>query len=67
MQDLNTVCLLTFSHFSSSSGRSDGEGGIIFDNEEEKEQWQEDQKVGGILHSSVMSFRDTYSVFPCLF
>lgn len=54
MWDLNNVRLLTFFHFSSSSGRTDGEGGIIFDNEEEKEQWQEDQKVDGILHSSVV-------------
>lgn len=30
----------------SSSGRKeDGEGGIMFDNEVEKDQWQEDQKV----------------------
>lgn len=36
------------SYSASSSGRKDnGEGGIIFDNEEEKDQWQEDQKVSG--------------------
>lgn len=39
--------------YSASLGRKDGEGGIAFDNEEEKEQWQEDQKV-------------SHTGFPCL-
>lgn len=30
-----------------SLGKKDGEGGIAFDNEGEKEQWEEDQKVSG--------------------
>lgn len=34
---------------SSSARKGDGEGGILFDNEDEKEQWEEDQKVSGIL------------------
>lgn len=39
--------------FSSSSARKgDGEGGILFDNEDEKEQWEEDQKVSGVLDAS---------------
>uniref|UniRef100_A0A3B4YGA8 RNA helicase n=1 Tax=Seriola lalandi dorsalis TaxID=1841481 RepID=A0A3B4YGA8_SERLL len=29
---------------SQGKGRKDGEGGIMFDNEDEKEQWEEDQK-----------------------
>lgn len=29
--------------------KGDGEGGILFDNEDEKEQWEEDQKVSGVL------------------
>lgn len=33
------------SYSASSLGRKDGEGGIVFENEDEKEQWQEDQKV----------------------
>lgn len=33
-----------------SSGRKeDGEGGIMFDYEDEKEQWEEDQKVNGAV------------------
>ncbi len=37
-------------HSASSAGRKeDGEGGIMFDNEDEKEQWQEDQRVSGTL------------------
>lgn len=46
MEDLKTVCLITF-FILSSSGKKDGEGGILFDNEGEKEQWEEDQKVSG--------------------
>lgn len=34
---------------SSSARKGDGEGGILFDNEDEKEQWEEDQKVSGLL------------------
>lgn len=30
---------------SSPARKGDGEGGILFDNEDEKEQWEEDQKV----------------------
>lgn len=33
----------------SSAKRNDGEGGIMFDDEDEKEQWEEDQKVNIIL------------------
>lgn len=35
--------------FSSLGRKEDGEGGIMFDNEGEKEQWQEDQKVSGTV------------------
>lgn len=35
--------------FFSSARKGDGEGGIVFDNEDEKEQWEEDQKVSGVL------------------
>lgn len=28
------------------------DGGIMFDDEDEKEQWEEDQKVSGISHAS---------------
>lgn len=45
--------------FSSSARKGDGEGGILFDNEEEKEQWEEDQKVSGVL--------DHLLVVMCLF
>lgn len=34
---------------SSTARKGDGEGGILFDNEDEKEQWEEDQKVSGAL------------------
>lgn len=34
---------------SSSARKGDGEGGILFDNEDEKEQWEEDQKVSGVF------------------
>lgn len=37
-----------------SSGRKeDGEGGIMFDDEDEKEQWQEDQKVSHTVISDL--------------
>lgn len=35
--------------FFSSARKGDGEGGIVFDNEDEKDQWEEDQKVSGVL------------------
>lgn len=34
---------------SSLARKGDGEGGILFDNEDEKEQWEEDQKVSVVL------------------
>lgn len=37
------------SYSASSLGRKNGEGGIVFENEDEKEQWQEDQKVSGAV------------------
>lgn len=33
--------------FSSSGRKEDGGGGLAFDNEDEKDQWEEDQKVSG--------------------
>lgn len=41
--------MILFSYSMSSTGRKDGDGGISFDNEDEKEQWEEDQKVSGFL------------------
>lgn len=41
---LNTLCLLTVL-ICCFLGRKDGEGGIMFDDENEKERWEEDQKV----------------------
>lgn len=45
------------SYSASSSGRKeDGAGGIMFDNVDEKDQWEEDQKVSGtfIPHSCLI-------------
>ena len=54
-QNCTTICVCvyiylfihSFIHWCifSSAKREDGEGGIMFDNEDEKEQWEEDQKV----------------------
>lgn len=49
MQDLEAVYDTIFLLVFSSAGRKDGEGGIMFDNEDEKDQWEEDQKVSGFL------------------
>lgn len=43
--NLNTACLLTFLSDIYSGRKEGGEGGIMFDNEDEKEEWEEDQKV----------------------
>lgn len=51
MWDCNLYNTCKTSNSSSSSGRKDnGEGGIAFENEDEKEQWQEDQKVSGTVN-----------------
>lgn len=47
--------------FSLSARKGDGEGGILFDNEDEMEQWEEDQKVSGVLDAI------NVSVVGCLF
>lgn len=40
--------------FHSSGRKGDGEGGIMFENEDEKDQWDEDQKVSGTFsHPSI--------------
>lgn len=39
---------------SSPARKGDGEGGILFDNEDEKEQWEEDQKVSDAPDHHVM-------------
>lgn len=48
-----------FNFFVFSSGRKEeGGAGIMFDNEDEKEQWEEDQKVStklSLLHTSYIS------------
>lgn len=46
VRGLKTVRLLKFLILS-TSGKKDGEGGIPFENVDEKEQWEEDQKVSG--------------------
>lgn len=53
------MCRLEFIHhvslfemycYASSTGKKDnGEGGIFFDKEEEKEQWEDDQKVSSAV------------------
>lgn len=43
---MNHVSLTEMYCSASSTGKKDnGEGGIFFDKEEEKEQWEDDQKV----------------------
>lgn len=60
MQDFETVCLISFASSVPSSGRKDGEGGIMFDNEDEKEQWEEDQKVSGCIFSLLCLIKIDY-------
>lgn len=49
----------------SASGKKDGEGGIAFENEGEKEQWEEDQKVSDHI-TQTRSWRLPALVAECL-
>lgn len=47
---INHVSLIEMYCSVSSTGKKDnGEGGIFFDKEEEKEQWEDDQKVSSTV------------------
>lgn len=49
MQDFKCCVFDNISSVSSPGRKEDGQGGIMFDNEDEKDQWEEDQKVSGTV------------------
>lgn len=51
--------------FSSSGKKDNGEGGIFFDKEEDKEQWEDDQKASCAIVIYVIT--DLFPVRHCLF
>ena len=50
--------------FNVSGRKEGGEEGIMFDNEEEKEQWEEDQKVSILLNIRIIDILHYTGEFP---